>query len=1172
MPDIIGKSAVEVAQLFLPLRLAVEDGEELATFLRRFGLPVEVGQLGTLTSSLTPLRQGITTLLESAETALANGVDAGDIQTLVSAAGPLFNTVQSIGTSLSSLAGAIPSGPTMQPFDEVVAGFPSELLDLLLADYLSARFPVALHVLTLLDVAQLEEIPPEGDPRSRGLLYVRHHFEWHRIRQLFENPGEWALEAYAWGVAFDSDTFIARLMRIFEALGGMASIDEMKQAEVLVFMPDWPEPHRPPLKALAPIIRKEVIDASGVIDTALSGEAGLGLFPVAGKTDATRATDKGIAIGPYLDGTAAATADFGGGLTARADGALGALGGVVFMFRPSGADIATGIDATAFSGTFAVEMSYAPANGVIFLGQPNGTRVEAKSVVVSLGGEVSNAGHDFFVAGGLKALKAVIDPSDDSLLSSIISSPITIEAGSIVLGWRYGRGVYFDSGSNLAITIPLNLALGPIRISELQLVLDWSEPASITVAVTGDLKIGPLFAYAEGIGLKTLIVEDPDGMLGDYDLRFAFKPPESYAIALDIAPIKGGGLIARYDHEYRGALALKFQTIGFSAFAILNTQLPNGQRGFSFAGSLFGEFSLPLGYGFFLTGLGGVVGLNRSINTDALREVLFAGRLDNLIFPADPIASAARILQDMADILPVRVSNHLIGPVARIGWGKPTLLEVKLGVVIEIGSNARVLIVGGASINLPTKDSALVSINLSFFGVIDFGAETIAFDATLQNSRVLTWAISGDGAFRSGWAPRLDHIASIGGLHPAYPRPANFPDLRRLSINFGSNNPKITLNAYAAVTLSSLQFGAYASLYAKGPDVWLVGQLAAEGEIYFHALVYFNPFSFDAQLGGSLTLLIDGDRVAGLGFKLRLRGPNQYKISGKVWVTVCGCDLDFSITHTWGEPQTLPTETASAVDVLRAAIERDARYEPLTTRNRVPGVAFAQTDAVKEAIDPAGGVRFVQRAVPLGVALEKVGEAQVAGPKLVDLKVFQGPDEIATQPSTQDFVRGHFFTLTEAERLRAPDFDELKAGFEVAGDTLDFDATKAIAETYDYEIILLGEEDDRTAPATPGPGLTLPAQFADKWWSVNSVRVAAAGDTLFGALRGVPPVTIDKTRFVPHQAMNTVTAFVDDAARAVAIRTAETTYSRVAGVRAPAPRAANASVASYVLAASLVEA
>src|SRR5918995_1861592 len=106
-------------------------------------------------------------------------------------------------------------------------------------------------------------------------------------------------------------------------------------------------------------------------------------------------------------------------------------------------------------------------------------------------------------------------------------------------------------------------------------------------------------------------------------------------------PTAFDGNLSIRDNEYRGALALKFETFGFSAFAILNTKLPGGQPGFSFVASIFGDFVIPLGYGFFLTGLGGVIGLHRTINTDALREVLFAGRLDNLIFPADPIANAA---------------------------------------------------------------------------------------------------------------------------------------------------------------------------------------------------------------------------------------------------------------------------------------------------------------------------------------------------------------------------------------------------------------------------------------------------------------------------------------------------------------------------------------------------
>ena len=245
MPDIIGRAAVEIAQLFSPLRVALEDGDELAIFLRRFGLPIGGEHVASIGSSLSPLRDGVVGLIDAAQDALADGVDAADVAALVDAAGPLFNTVQSIGPSVSSLAGAVPSGPAMQPFDQVVAGFPDELLDLLLADYLSARIPVALHVLSLLDVARFEEIPAEGHPLSRGLVYVRHHFDWQRIAQLFERPEEWALEAYGWGADFDSDTFIAKLMRVFEAFGGVASLDEMSGAEMQVFLPDWPEPTPP---------------------------------------------------------------------------------------------------------------------------------------------------------------------------------------------------------------------------------------------------------------------------------------------------------------------------------------------------------------------------------------------------------------------------------------------------------------------------------------------------------------------------------------------------------------------------------------------------------------------------------------------------------------------------------------------------------------------------------------------------------------------------------------------------------------------------------------------------------------------------------------------------------------------------------------------------------------
>ena len=497
--------------------------------------------------------------------------------------------------------------------------------------------------------------------------------------------------------------------------------------------------------------------------------------------------------------------------------------------------------------------------------------------------------------------------------------------------------------------------------------------------------------------------------------------------------------------------------------------------------------------------------------------------------------------------------------------------------MIEVGSHTRVLVVGSIASNLPTKDAALVSLNLAFFGEIDFAAGTISFDATLENSRVLTWTVSGDGAFRTGWAPRLDHVASIGGLHPSYPRPANLPDLRRLSINFGTNNPKITLSAYAAVTLNTLQFGARADLYAKGPKIWLVGRLAAEGNAYFDALIYFNPFSFDAKLGGSLSLLVDGDVVAGLGFDLRLRGPNTYKINGKVWVTVFGIDVDFHIEHEWGDEQSLPPATIDAVAVLRGAIERSTVLEPVFPVGRVSGVALASGVAASGAIDPGGGARFVQRAVPLGVALSKIGEAQVAGASTLDLKVFGGNTALSLAPAKEEFVRGHFFALSEAERLRSPEFERLKAGFELSPDALIVDPAKAIVETYGYEVILLGVEDDRTAPADIRTHAGLGQAFTDRWVAVNHARVARPAEG-FRATSAADAIVVRNPAFVPDAVAADVIA---NAARprADGIRILETeraTFTETAfrtvgpiGVRTARAAEANRVVADYVAAAQL---
>lgn len=1145
MPEIAERALAELGAFFEPTIGAVQTPQRLATLLRRFGFPFDGAELAAALAALGPLRSGAETLLDLSGKAAKGGFKKADIDNLVAAAKPVFDTVSTIGQPFQ---GIVPTGMSPQAYAQALTTLPEEMVALLFTDWLTARIPVALHGLALLDVYRPRRVPATGTPQSRGLAYTRHDYDWSRIGLIFTDPERWARESYGWGVNFDSNKALQRLGEAMRFIGGAPDFEDMSAAELQAFAPSLLNAPVAATMLRAPLIKGAAVP--------VAAEFGLAAFPVTSGTPAS----KGIAIGPYAEGTLAAELTPAEGFIVSLQGAVGAVGGLVFQFQPSGATVRKGIGAAAFNGDFGAELVVGPAAGedkLRFVGEADGTRIEVDAVIARLGGSGSNGGVDFHIAGGVKGLTAVIDPGEDGLLSAVISAPITIAGGDLVLGWRSGKGIYFEGGTAIEVTVPVDITLGPVRIHEFGLGLGLAPPVSLTVTTSLDLTLGPLYVYAEKVGLKATLVKDPDGRFGNHDLAFAFVPPTGYAISLDASPIEGGGMLSIGDNEYRGALALKFQTFGFSAFGILNTKLPDGRDGFSFAASIFGEFTLPLGFGFFLTGLGGVIGINRTIDTDALREVLYEGRLDTILFPADPIKNAKTILDDMAAILPVREGQHVFGPVARIGWGQPVLVEVKLGLVLEVGSEVRLLILGSLGLNLPTKDAAIVAINITFFGEIDFAAGTISFDATLVNSRVLTFAIGGDAAIRTGWGPRIEHVVSFGGLHPQFPKPANLPDLRRLSISFGTNNPRITLTAYHAITSNSVQFGARAELYAKGPDIWLIGQLAAKGWVYFDALIYFDPFAFDVALGGGLEILVDGDVVAGLGFDLRLRGPNRFIIDGRVWITICGIDCGFGIRHEWGSPRTLDRPSADAAKVLRDALADRRSVEPIASGTRSSGVAFAKVAGDAAVLDPLGGLRVTQKAVPIGVAIEKIGEAQVlASANRLSLKVFDRNGAPATvSPVRQDFVRGHFFALREADRLRATAFEAFEAGFDYADQGLTGPIAKAVEGVYAYEFIPIPVEEDEVGWGKAGIGVHVaPVAFTDRL-----LRASIDPLTRPPGLRGVKldpprPVTVAPA------------VFVDEAKLAAApLRVAADVPRALAdGVAFPGLAAAQASVAAAI--------
>src|SRR5262249_31402677 len=151
-----------------------------------------------------------------------------------------------------------------------------------------------------------------------------------------------------------------------------------------------------------------------------------------------------------------------------------------------------------------------------------------------------------------------------------------------------------------------------------------------------------------------------------------FKPPNGLGVAIEAGPVSGGGFLF-YDpdkEQYAGALQLEFSGIALKAIGLLTTRLPGGAHGFSLLVIVSAEFPpVQIGMGFTLNGVGGLIGINRVVATDALQARLTSGALESILFPDDPVGHAQQLVETISTVFPAAQGRYVVGPTARIGWG-----------------------------------------------------------------------------------------------------------------------------------------------------------------------------------------------------------------------------------------------------------------------------------------------------------------------------------------------------------------------------------------------------------------------------------------------------------------------------------------------------------------------
>lgn len=961
-------------------------------------------------------------------TDITNDNEAGivaDGLKLIQEIAELISALPQIGTEMQNVSGALP-GLNAAEVTAFAQALPANILGYALIRYVEGAQPGVVAIANLLGL--VDYAPNVGAPGdATHPPFVRRALQLSNVGKVLKSPASQLQTLFQWGApGFDGTQLIPALSASFGLLG----FDS--------FLPT----SGPPISMSPALLDVKVNSATnppGLLATL--------------KDDLPAGFNLTLPLSPTTSVQMQVNGTFAAGLTAtlvppsnvNLKPPTGALNGLLQMNL-----VTKGPDAD---------------HPILLIGQTGASRLQTDSFTFGAGLSVnwdSGAGSavaqpqvQIQVTGG----KAVIDTSQaDGFLQTVLSG-VHVEAGfDFKIVWAIDTGMHFDGGAQVELDLPLHLDLGPVTIPTLYLVFgadDAGIPLEISVAL--GLTLGPISASVDRVGLQGLMsFPDHDGNLGPANLSLGFKPPTGLGLSLDAGVIAGGGYIS-FDQAkglYAGVLdAALLDVVQIKIVGVLDTKMPDGSNGFALLLIITFDFPpIQLSFGFTLTGVGGLVGINRTSSKDALHAGFLAHSLDSVMFPSDPIKNAPQIISNVRSFFPAASDRYIFGPMLQLGWGTPTLITLSLGVILEVPDPIRILILGLVDAGLPDADIPLIELHIDVLGLVDFGAKTLSIDGSMYNSHVLIYSMQGDLALRLFWGANPNFVFSLGGFNPHFNTAGlDIPPMHRCSVSIGDgDNPRISANNYFAITSNSLQFGANVEAYAAA------GGFAIHGYIGFDLIIIVSPFSFEFDFSAGFDASYDGATLFGLHVNGIVSGPRPWHIHGDAEIDVFIFSVSASISLTWGDDTPVVLPQRPVLPDLLPALQDPQNWSAALPDGATQAVSFAAPKPGPGTllVHPMGTLSVREKVVPLDLPITRYGSAAPSDGNLFSISQVQINGQTdSIQPFTDYFAAGQFLTLSDADKLSRPAFEPYDAGVTIGSQAITSGADSPRNITYDERYI-----------------------------------------------------------------------------------------------------------------------
>lgn len=947
----------------------------------------------------------------------------------------VFESIGEASSVFTALAGGLPASE-QAALTSFAESFPRKLVDYSIVSYLESSSKLAVHGLALLGLIEWrrEEIDPNN---SLSAEYTRKTIRYDRLARIISDPGGVFLETYNWGSpAFDGIRLFEVLRNLIEeGAGGAADLVKIDDQK--------------------PILEAYLFALQNNVDLTPPGLSAEIRFPFEDELDFTQETNL---LFPWVQK-----------LVFKGKAGSNLLADVT---PPLQVDFSTASGSVLLdiSADLSTQQAIEPFT---LIGVTGASRIEARRFGIKAaiqsdldeGAGKVNAHHSLSLRLEDANVNMVLTDGD-SFTRQMLSGQNLASNFNLSATWALDQGLVLQGSGGLELRLPGHADLGVAQLTNLYFKLTVDPHIQLEASAGIKTELGPLTAVIDRIGLTAQLSfqQNSLGKLGPVDLKIGFKPPSGIGLSIDGGGFKGGGFLDFEPEEesYSGMLELEYQDqFTLKAFGLLTTRLPNGQSGFSLLIVISSEFTpIQLGFGFMLNGVGGLLGLNRTVKVEPLRAGLRDNTLGSILFPTDIIANADRILSDLKQVFPPQGERFIFGPMAKITWGTPTLLTVDLGLVIEIPDPVRLLILGVVRGILPDEKASILRLQVNFLGEIDFERRQLSFDASLFDSKLLASTLTGDMAVRVYWGAEANLLLTVGGFHPAYqPPPMNLPTLRRLTLALlAGDNPRLTLEIYFAVTSNTAQFGARLELYAAASKFNVYGFLS------FDVLFQFNPFYFVAEITAMLALRVGSSSIASVKLSFTLEGPTPWKAKGTASFKICWFfTLNVRFNKTFGESRNTSLPDLLVLPMLLEALSARDNWEGERPEGKHRLESLKEVEALEQVlVHPLGTLKISQKVAPLNLRIDRVGSQRPSDAREFSIQEVRVENTSipSPAPAQESFAPAQFFDLNDEEKLASPSFKNFDSGIRV-GDPDKLHTAYAAAREVKYELKYIDSQRDQ---------------------------------------------------------------------------------------------------------------